>query len=69
MNRKTFLQNLGAFAAGNAFAPALAPALRAAGTAAAAPIDAATVAKWSAPYRGWEYFPEPIIPSDYKIPG
>jgi len=69
MNRKTFLQNLGALAAGSAFAPALAPALRAAGTAAAAPIDAATVAKWSAPYRGWEYFPEPIIPSDYKIPG
>jgi sucrose-6-phosphate hydrolase SacC (GH32 family) len=32
------------------------------------PIDTATLAKWSAPYRGWLYYPAPIIPSDYKIP-
>jgi predicted GH43/DUF377 family glycosyl hydrolase len=33
------------------------------------PIDAAAMAKWSAPYRGWHYYPNPVIPSDYKIPG
>ncbi|MDR2383590.1 MAG: hypothetical protein LBD76_06895 [Prevotellaceae bacterium] len=33
------------------------------------PIDAETMAQWSAPYRGWTYYPDPIIPSDYKIPG
>ncbi|MDR2643587.1 MAG: hypothetical protein LBC74_12420, partial [Planctomycetaceae bacterium] len=33
------------------------------------PIDAETLQKWSAPYRGWQYHPSPIIPSDYKIPG
>ena len=43
----------------------------------AAPAAPATVVKlgratldaWSAPYRGWHYYPEPIIPSDLKIPG
>jgi predicted GH43/DUF377 family glycosyl hydrolase len=35
----------------------------------AQPVDAATMAQWSAPYRGWTYYPEPVIPSDYKIPG
>jgi predicted GH43/DUF377 family glycosyl hydrolase len=33
------------------------------------PIDATTMAQWSAPYRGWTYYPEPVIPSDYKIAG
>jgi predicted GH43/DUF377 family glycosyl hydrolase len=33
------------------------------------PIDAATLQKWSAPYRGWKYHPDPVIPADYKIPG
>jgi hypothetical protein len=33
------------------------------------PIDQATLDAWSAPYRGWHYFAEPIIPSDLKIPG
>jgi beta-xylosidase len=33
------------------------------------PIDAATLDAWSAPYRGWHYQAEPVIPSDYKIPG
>ncbi|MDR2345194.1 MAG: hypothetical protein LBE18_03935, partial [Planctomycetaceae bacterium] len=31
-------------------------------------IDAVTLEKWSSPYRGWHYYPDPIIPSDYKIP-
>ncbi|MDR2763723.1 MAG: hypothetical protein LBB90_01680 [Tannerella sp.] len=32
-------------------------------------IDAETMQQWSAPYRGWTYYPDPVIPSDYKIPG
>jgi alpha-L-fucosidase len=32
-------------------------------------IDQATLDAWSAPYRGWHYYAEPIIPSDLKIPG
>jgi predicted GH43/DUF377 family glycosyl hydrolase len=32
-------------------------------------IDMATLDKWSAPFRGWHYYAEPIIPSDLKIPG
>jgi predicted GH43/DUF377 family glycosyl hydrolase len=32
-------------------------------------IDDATIEKWSRPYRGWKYHPDPVIPSDYKIPG
>jgi hypothetical protein len=32
-------------------------------------IDSATLQKWSAPYRGWKYRPDPIIPADYRIPG
>ena len=35
----------------------------------AAPIDQATLDAWSAPYRGWHYYAEPVIPSDLKIPG
>ncbi|MDR1887454.1 MAG: hypothetical protein LBQ70_06005, partial [Prevotellaceae bacterium] len=35
----------------------------------AEPIDAETVARWSAPYRGWTYCPEAVIPADYRIPG
>jgi hypothetical protein len=35
----------------------------------AASIDQATLDAWSAPYRGWHYWAEPIIPSDIKIPG
>jgi predicted GH43/DUF377 family glycosyl hydrolase len=33
------------------------------------PIDAATLNQWSSPYRGWTYYPEPVIPADFKIPG
>ena len=32
-------------------------------------IDMATLDMWSAPYRGWYYFPDPIITSDFRIPG
>jgi len=32
-------------------------------------IDAKTMNKWSAPYRGWFYYPEPVITSDFRIPG
>ena len=32
-------------------------------------IDSVTLDKWSEPYRNWVYYPEPIIPSDLKIPG
>jgi hypothetical protein len=32
-------------------------------------IDEETLDKWSAPYRGWYYYPEPVIPSDFRIPG
>jgi hypothetical protein len=34
-----------------------------------ASIDKETVAQWGKPYRGWHYYPDPIIPSDYQIPG
>jgi hypothetical protein len=33
------------------------------------PVDSATVAEWTLPYLGWHYYPEPVIPSDYKIAG
>ena len=32
-------------------------------------IDQATLDAWSAPYRGWHYYSEPVIPSDLKILG
>ena len=32
-------------------------------------IDQATLDQWSAPYRGWHYYSDPVIPSDLKIPG
>ncbi len=34
-----------------------------------AAIDRATLDAWSAPYRGWHYWPEPIIPAEPKVPG
>ena len=33
------------------------------------PIDAATLKKWSAPYRGWHYHPDHVIPSKPNIKG
>lgn len=35
----------------------------------AAPITSAQLEAWSAPYRGWHYYPDPIIPADFRIPG
>ncbi|MDR1518292.1 MAG: hypothetical protein LBS52_09470 [Dysgonamonadaceae bacterium] len=32
-------------------------------------IDSATVSEWGKAYRGWNYYPHPIIPSDYNIEG
>ena len=32
-------------------------------------IDHETLDRWSAPYRGWYYWPDPIIPAEPKIPG
>lgn len=32
-------------------------------------IDQATLDAWTAPYRGWHYRAEPIIPSEFEIPG
>jgi sucrose-6-phosphate hydrolase SacC (GH32 family) len=33
------------------------------------PVGTETLAQWSSPYRGWTYYPDAVIPSDYKIPG
>jgi predicted GH43/DUF377 family glycosyl hydrolase len=35
----------------------------------AADIDRATLDQWSAPYRGWHYWPEHVVPSVPAIPG
>ena len=32
-------------------------------------IDRATLDRWSAPYRGWHYWPDHVIPAEPKIPG
>lgn len=32
-------------------------------------IDAASLDRWAAPYRGWHYWPEYVIPSQPAIPG
>jgi len=32
-------------------------------------ISDETLKQWSAPYRGWHYWPEPIIAAEPKIPG
>jgi hypothetical protein len=32
-------------------------------------IDAETLKKWSKPYRGWTYHPDPIIPANFEVPG
>jgi beta-xylosidase len=43
--------------------------LRAAESPASADIDQATLDAWSAPFRGWHYRPDHVIPEDPKIPG
>lgn len=35
----------------------------------ASPIDAETLDRWSAPYRGWHYYPHHVIPPRPGIPG
>ena len=37
--------------------------------AAAQAIDRATLDRWAAPYRGWHYWPDHVIPAEPKIPG
>lgn len=32
-------------------------------------IERETLDRWTAPYRGWHYYPDPIIPAAPKIPG
>ncbi|MCX6924572.1 MAG: hypothetical protein NT154_15360, partial [Verrucomicrobia bacterium] len=32
-------------------------------------IDRETLDRWSAPYRGWHYWPDHVIPAEPKIPG
>ena len=32
-------------------------------------VNAATLKKWSAPYRGWTYHPDPVIPANFDVPG
>ena len=32
-------------------------------------IDTATVKKWSAPYRGWHYYPDHVIPAQPNVKG
>ena len=44
-------------------------ALHAAETIAAQQIDRETLDKWSAPYRGWHYQPDHVIPANPNIPG
>lgn len=38
-------------------------------TAAGQTIDRQTLDLWSAPYRGWYYYPDHVIPSQPRIPG
>src|SRR5690348_15135771 len=33
------------------------------------PMDAATLARWSAPFRHWHYWPTHVIPASPVIPG
>ena len=41
----------------------------AAGEGRAAAIDQETLDRWSAPYRGWHYWPDHVIPAQPKVPG
>jgi predicted GH43/DUF377 family glycosyl hydrolase len=43
--------------------------LRAAETVTFTAIDRETLDKWSAPYRGWDYQPQHVIPAQPNIPG
>jgi len=48
---------------------ALAGFLPAAAAATPEVIDRAALDQWSAPYRGWHYWPEHVIPAEPRIPG
>jgi hypothetical protein len=43
--------------------------LSAAESTAAWEVDREIIVKWSAPYRGWHYHPEHVIPAEPRIPG
>ena len=43
--------------------------LQAAESTAVREVDRETVSKWSAPYRGWHYRPDHVIPPEPNIPG
>jgi len=47
----------------------LAGALRLTAAQAPAAIDQATLDRWTAPYRGWHYYPAHVIPERPNIPG
>jgi beta-xylosidase len=68
MNRRVFLQQS---AAGGLFAAAAPFRARSAGltVAAATWLDAETLDRWSAPYRGWHYHPGHVISAQPDIPG
>jgi hypothetical protein len=38
-------------------------------TARAQTLDAATLAAWSAPFRGWSYWPDHVVPAHPEVPG
>ena len=44
-------------------------AMHAAETIGLTAIDRETLDKWSAPYRGWNYWPDHVIPTEPNIPG
>ncbi len=41
----------------------------AAASFAAEPVEAETLERWAAPFRGWHYWPEHVIPAQPRIPG
>lgn len=47
----------------------LAPSASRAGEGAAGPLGRETLDRWSAPYRGWHYWPRHVIASEPRIPG
>ncbi|MDR3193700.1 MAG: hypothetical protein LBT76_00230 [Tannerella sp.] len=49
-------------------APSVAPSLNPEDES-TAPLGEEILGRWSAPFRGWNYHPDPVIPADYPIPG
>jgi len=54
---------------GSAFSVILLAACAAGASAGGDAIDAETLDRWSAPYRGWHYWPDHVIPAKPQIPG